>query len=146
MTGIKITVPGRPVAKNRPRFFRRGNHVGVYSDQTTEEGRWIVLANSQIDGRVTDVAVHLDMVFVLPRPKGHYGTGRNAGKLKASAPSHPKGRPDIDNYIKFVMDCINGMGKVWKDDSQVVSINALKRYGETPKTIISIYEAENETA
>ena len=63
---IKITIPGKPIAKARPRFYRRGKGVGVYSDQTTEEGRWIVLANSQIDGRVTDVAVHLDMVFVLP--------------------------------------------------------------------------------
>ena len=141
MTGIKITISGKPIAKARPRFYRRGKGVGVYSDQQTEEGRWIVLANTQVAGRVTDVAIHLDMVFVLPRPKGHYGTGRNAGKVKDSAPKYPKGRPDIDNYIKFSMDCINGMGKVWKDDSQVVSINALKRYGENPRTEIEIGEA-----
>ena len=137
---LKIVIPGRPIAKNRPRFFRRGKGVGVYSDQEAEAKRWIVLANSQIDGRVTDVPVHLDMVFVLPRPKGHYGTGRNAGKIKDSSPSHPKGRPDIDNYIKFCMDCINGTGKVWKDDSQVVSMVAVKRYGETPRTEIEISE------
>ncbi len=138
---MKIVIPGRPIAKKRPRFYRRGNHVGVYSDQQTEEGRWIVLANAQIQSRITEVAIRLDMTFVLPRPKGHYGTGRNAGKLKASAPRHPKGRSDLDNYVKFCMDCITGMGKVWKDDSQVVSLTAVKRYGEQPRTEIEVIEA-----
>jgi Holliday junction resolvase RusA-like endonuclease len=138
---MKIVILGKPIAKKRPRFYRRGKGVGVYNDQETEEGRWIVLANTQIDGQVTEVGIHLDMTFILPRPKGHYGTGRNAGKLKPSAPLNPKGRPDIDNYIKFCMDCINGTGKVWKDDSQVVSLTAIKQYGENPKTVIEIIEA-----
>ena len=138
---MKIIIPGKPISKARPRFFRRGNFVGTYNSQETEEGRWIVLANSQIDGKVTEVAIHLDMTFVLPRPKSHYGTGRNAGKVKPNAPSDPKGRPDIDNYIKFAMDCINGTGKVWKDDSQVVSLTAVKEYGETPKTVIEVIES-----
>ena len=137
---MKITIPGRPVAQARPRFYKRGNHVGVYSTQTTEAGRWVVLANSQTQGKITEVAIHLDMVFVLPRPKGHYGTGRNAGKIKDSAPKYPVGRPDTDNYIKFVMDCITSMGQVWKDDSQVVSMVAEKRYGENPRTEIEITE------
>ena len=137
---MEITIPGRPIATARPRFYKRGNHVGVYSTQTTEAGRWVVLANSQVQGKITEVAVHLDMVFVLQRPKGHYGTGRNAGKIKDSAPRHPKGRPDIDNYIKFCMDCITSMGQVWKDDSQVVSMVAVKRYGENPRTEIEITE------
>ena len=100
----------------------------------------MLLANSQIDGHVTEVPVRVDMVFVLPRPKSHFGTGRNAGKLKQSAPTYPKSRPDIDNYCKWVLDCINGTGGVWKDDSQVVSMSATKIYGEQPETIIEIAE------
>ena len=138
---MRIVISGKPIAQARPRFYRRGNHVGTYSSQETESGRWIVLANAQVKGAVTEVAIHLDMVFVLPRPKGHYGTGRNSGKLKWSAPPHPKGRSDLDNYVKFVMDCVTGMGCVWKDDSQVVSLTAVKRYGERPRTEIEITEA-----
>ena len=138
---MRIVISGKPIAQARPRFYRRGNHVGTYSSQETESGRWIVLANAQVKGAVTEVAIHLDMVFVLPRPKGHYGTGRNSGKLKSSAPPHPKGRSDLDNYVKFVMDCVTGMGCVWKDDSQVVSMTAVKRYGGRPRTEIEITEA-----
>ena len=139
---MKITIPGKPIAQQRPRFYRRGNHVGTYSAQESEAGKWMLLANSQIDGRITDAPVRVDMVFVLPRPKSHYGTGRNAGALKSSAPIRPQGRPDIDNYCKWVLDCINSTGGVWKDDSQVVSISAVKRYGETPRTEIEISEMQ----
>jgi len=139
---MKIVIPGKPVAQQRPRFYRRGNHVGTYSAQETDAGRWMLLANSQIDGRVTEVPVKVDMVFVLPRPKGHYGTGRNAGKLKSSAPDYPKSRPDIDNYCKWVLDCLNSTGGVWKDDSQVVSMTAEKVYGENPETVIEITEID----
>ena len=138
---MRIVVDGKPIAQARPRFYRRGNHVGTYSAQESEAGRWVVLANSQIDGKITEVAVDVDMTFVLARPKGHYGTGRNAGKLKPSAPKYPKSRPDIDNYCKWVLDCLNSTGNVWKDDSQVVSMTAVKRYGGRPRTEIEITEA-----
>ncbi len=138
---MRITIPGKPIAQQRPRFYRRGNHVGTYSAQETEAGRWVVLANSQVEGKITEVAVNVDMVFVLARPKGHYGSGRNAGKLKPSAPKYPKSRPDIDNYCKWVLDCLNSTGSVWKDDSQVVAMTAVKRYGEQPRTEIEVIEA-----
>lgn len=45
-------------------------------------------------------------------------------------------RPDLDNLIKFVKDCLNGV--VYQDDSQVFSIQAEKRYSEDPKTEVFI--------
>ena len=53
-------------------------------------------------------------------------------------PHYCKTRPDIDNYIKFVMDCLNGL--VYKDDSQVVDIYSNKLYATNPQTIIIIKE------
>lgn len=35
-------------------------------------------------------------------------------------------KPDIDNLVKGVMDAMNGL--VYKDDNQVISINAIKKY------------------
>jgi Holliday junction resolvase RusA-like endonuclease len=49
---------------------------------------------------------------------------------------HPITRPDLDNYNKFLSDCLNGI--VWEDDSQVVELNAKKLYGEKEKTLIRI--------
>ena len=80
--------------------------------------------------------IYIQLWYGLPRPKSHYGTGRNSGKLKGSAPKYPGKKPDIDNYEKFVFDCLNGV--VYRDDSQVVSCRHDKRYSENPRTEIEI--------
>ena len=38
-------------------------------------------------GDMLDGPVSVTVDFYLPRPKSHYGTGRNAGALKPSAPA-----------------------------------------------------------
>jgi Holliday junction resolvase RusA-like endonuclease len=66
--------------------------------------------------------VAISMCFSLPRPKSHFG----AKGLKTSAPVHHSGKPDADNLAKLVMDQITKSGRVWRDDSQVVSLTAHK--------------------
>jgi hypothetical protein len=65
--------------------------------------------------------------FRLARPKGHYGTGRNAGQLRRSAPVAPDTKPDIDKLVRSTLD---GMGEagVWRDDAQVVGLCVVKDY------------------
>jgi len=63
-------------------------------------------------------AVRLSLVFFRPRPKGHFGTGRNAGKLKTSAEDYPIQRPDVLKLARAVEDALTGV--IWRDDSQVV--------------------------
>lgn len=55
-------------------------------------------------------------------------------------------KPDIDNYLKYILDCMSGI--VFKDDAQVWSISAKKVYGVEPCTEIFVYsgdEKENES-
>ena len=136
---MPIIIPGIPIAKKRPRFARRGKFVTTYSDQQTEEGRFYLEAKQQICCKALNgTPVHIKLTFEMPRPKSHYGTGRNAGKLKPSAPEEHTSKPDLDNLIKFVFDCLNGLA--WVDDTQVIGMSAEKIYaldGE-PKTIIGI--------
>ena len=82
--------------------------------------------------------VSLRIVFLKPRPKGHYGTGRNAGKLKESAPEWPTTRPDTLKLARAVEDALTGV--IWQDDSQVVAHDMAKRWGERFSTIITINE------
>ncbi len=134
MAFYSITVYGKPIAKARPRFYRRGKFVGTYNTQETEEGRFLLMASGQVD-QVIEGPVSVSCTFFLPRPRGHYGTGKNAGVLKTSAPQHHTGKPDVDNMVKFVLDCLNGVA--WKDDGQVVKIVGKKVYGE-PRTVVDI--------
>jgi len=121
-----IRIPGNPIAKKRPRFARRGKFVTTYSDQQTEEGKAMAIILSQLSGKPTSEPVQIEFVFRMARPKGHYGSGKNCGNLKPSAPVHHTAKPDVDNLIKFYMDCLNGLA--WVDDSQVIRIGASKVY------------------
>ena len=53
----------------------------------------------QYKGEPIAEAVALDVTFILPRAKNHYGTGRNATKLKPSAPTHHTKTPDLDKLL-----------------------------------------------
>ncbi|MFI6248978.1 RusA family crossover junction endodeoxyribonuclease [Streptomyces sp. NPDC051016] len=72
-------------------------------------------------------AVRLEVVFTLPRPKSHFGTGKNAGLVKASAPQYPIGKPDTDKLLRSTQDALKDAG-VLLDDSVVTDTVAAKRY------------------
>jgi crossover junction endodeoxyribonuclease RusA len=86
------------------------------------------------------VSVHLG--FELPRPIGHYGTGRNAGQIRQSAPPEPTVMPDLDKLVRCVCDALTDAG-VWKDDAQVVQLIAAKRYAKSqPGVRIQVQEVQ----
>jgi len=78
----------------------------------------------------------MELRFVLPRPKGHFGTGRNATKLKASAPAWPDKKPDCTKLVRAVEDALTGI--VWRDDAQIVNQFVEKQYGEPARVEILI--------
>ena len=82
--------------------------------------------------------VQVTVKFTLPRPQGHYGTGRHATTIRPSAPRWPHRKPDLDKLIRAVLDGITQGGAI-ADDAQVVRIAAQKTYG-TPGAVITIEE------
>jgi Holliday junction resolvase RusA-like endonuclease len=86
--------------------------------------------------------VGLDITFLMPRPKGHYGTGRNAGVLKDSAPKRPTTKPDIDKLMRSTLDALRDVG-VYVDDSQVVTLTGRKVYANgAPGAHIHIFTGD----
>ena len=65
---------------------------------------------------ITD-PIELSVRFYFNRPKGHYRTGRYAGKLKDSAPRIHAQSPDLAKLIRCLEDAITGA--VWQDDRLV---------------------------
>ena len=141
---LKIIIPGTPISKHRPRFARRGKFATTYSDQVTEEGKTFLHIKEQVNGhKPFKGAVSVQSVFYMPRPKAHFGTGRNEGKLKPSAPQYHTNKPDVDNFLKFYFDIMNDL--VWHDDSQVVSEYSEKKYcgpGEQARVEIGVMELQ----
>lgn len=133
---ITLIIAGKPIAKARPRFYRRGKHVGTYNSQETEEGRFMLECQSQLKGYTlptlpTTRPVSLYVRFEMPIPKSYSKKKRQA--ITDGSLQHVK-RPDLDNMLKFIKDCLNGLA--WRDDSQVISVNMAKEYAAEPKTVI----------
>jgi Holliday junction resolvase RusA-like endonuclease len=82
--------------------------------------------------------VALSVVFTLKRPKGHFGTGRNARDVKASAPAFPCVKPDTTKLLRAVEDACTGI--VWNDDAQVIEQSAMKSYGTREGVRVAVWE------
>lgn len=99
-------------------------------------------ARAELDGRpplFVGQAVLLVITFFLPRPASHYGTGRNAGVLRASSPAYPISKPDYDKLARSTSDALTAI--VWDDDSRVVEALIRKRFapiGEEPGATIVV--------
>ena len=135
MPEINVTIAGAPIAKRRPRFARRGKFTTTYSDQVTEEGKFIILAQQQIKRTAPQgKPVSLKCNFVFPFPASI--TKKAKREIEERDNAHVK-RPDADNCLKFIKDCLNGIA--WHDDSQVYAVQCWKIYGDRPRTELSIY-------
>lgn len=55
--------------------------------------------------------------FYFMRPSSHFGSGRNADKLKPSAPAVHAQSPDLAKLLRSLEDALTGV--VWKDDKLV---------------------------
>src|SRR4030042_1191031 len=130
---ITLTIPGAPIAKQRPRFARVGKFVRTYDPQETEEGRFLFEIQKQWARPPIETPVKVRCSFEMPIPKST--SGKKAWAMLKEEIKHTK-KPDIDNLVKFSCDCLNGV--VWKDDSQIVYLAGGKFYSEEPKTIIML--------
>lgn len=128
-----IEIPGKPIAKKRPRFVRRGNFVGTYNAQETEEGRFLWEVKQRWQGEPLGGPLRLMLEFIMPIPSSL--PKKKIAAMEEGADWHFK-KPDLDNLVKFVKDCLNGV--VWIDDSQVCDLHSEKRYGARPLTRISV--------
>ena len=55
----------------------------------------------------------------------------------------PVTKPDLSNYVKQIEDCLTTM-KFWRDDSQVVKLEPVKKYSDSPCWDITLIELDNE--
>lgn len=138
MNEIRIEIPGVPVSKKRPRFFRRGNHVGTYNPQECEESKTMWHIAQAMQGRKPfEGPLEIWMTFFLPIPDSMPKFKR---KVIEANPAHTK-KPDLDNLIKHILDAANGV--LFVDDRQIHAIHCSKEYSHEPKTrVLVLWETE----
>lgn len=90
-------------------------------------------------GEPWDCPIKLSIAFVMPRPKGHFRTGKNSGKLRESAPCTPIVKPDLLKLARAVEDALTGV--LYRDDSLIVDEYLSKSYGLCPGARIELTES-----
>ena len=125
-----FVIPGKPVAKGRPRFAMRGIKAIAYTPDRTKQ--WEKAAKRIIKavmkgGPPMEGPVYVCCEIYMPKPK----------KMTRS---HHTIKPDIDNFVKNAFDAMNGI--VFIDDAQITRITAFKEYSDDPRVVIHVSEIE----
>ena len=129
-----IVVRGKPAPQGSKVSFRNG--------YMKEASQFLIPWRNQIvsacieqkinNGEIIEQPVEIFIDFLFHRPQTHYGTGRNEGNLKSSAPTYPITRStgDIDKLCRSTLDGLSvpSGGILLKDDSLVVRLKAVKSF------------------
>lgn len=152
METIEFFVPGIAKTAGSKRAFvnkKTGKMIVTHDNPKTkiwmDSVKWFA---SKVADRMCLVneAVSLCLIFYRDRPKGHYGSGRNANSLKSSAPKNPITKPDSLKLGRAVEDALTGI--ILKDDSIVCHHDIKKVYcenGQKPGVKIIIRPLQNQT-
>jgi Holliday junction resolvase RusA-like endonuclease len=135
-----FTVFGRPQPKGSKKQFRWTPREGgginsrlVESNEATLRPWMTAISATAAErwtGELMTGPVGIELLFCFARPRGHYGTGRNAGVVRNAAPAQMAVKPDVDKLVRTALDALTGI--LFRDDAQVVELRARKQYG-TPE-------------
>lgn len=137
---ISFTVPGAPVPKGRPKARvvkgAGGGFAQIYTDAKTREyetrvGQWArkaMTGQRPIEGPCSLTVI---FYFQLPKSRPRYQfEAMRRGELPCT------NQVDLDNCLKAVQDGMNEI--VFKDDRQIVSVVAHKRWADEPRVLVRV--------
>lgn len=139
---IKLVILGEPKSQKRPKFQHKdkdGNalpYVHTYDPSSPDKFSIRLIVQQQAPEQPLRGPIRVDCYFYYGYLKGHYGSGRNADKLKESAPLWKDTGKDRDNCDKLILDALTGIFFV--NDSQICDGRIIKQYSEKPRTEIYI--------
>ena len=126
MRELSFFVDGAPKPQARPRAFRRGKHIAMYSPKSDWKKSVTFYAGQH--GHLNG-SLKVELHFLFKRPKSHYRTGKNSHILKDSAPYDMTNKPDLDNLAKAIYDACQDGGLI-ADDSYIIESHCKKSYHE----------------
>lgn len=137
----KFTVPGEPTGKGRPRFSKQGDFIRTYTPEKTVS--YENLVKLEYERQCGGEPFQKDMPLFI-RIDAFYPIPKSASKKKTAEMLEnrlrPTKKPDADNVLKIIADSLNGIA--YHDDSQIVSCEMHKYYGEIPRINITIRSEE----
>ena len=130
---LLINVVGKPAPQGSKVRTRYGmKEASTFVAPWRNQGVSACIEQFINEGEVITEPVKVDISFTFFRPKSHFGTGKNEGLLKPSAPQFPTSKliGDIDKLCRSTLDglSVSSGGILLKDDSLVMQLVAEKFY------------------
>lgn len=137
LASVSIIIPGDPVGKGRPRFFR-GRAVTPagtrdYERRIADAGEEAAAKHGKFQN---GQALGMQVVARMPIPASWSARKRQQAVEQAMRPTS---KPDLDNILKAAADGLNGV--LYLDDAQIVEARITKIFHEEPALIITISAA-----
>ena len=137
---ISFWVPGIPQPGGSKKGFYSAKLGRVIITEDAKHNKtWrasVVQCAAEVAKEILEGPLKVRFEFYFVRPKGHYGSGKNVGVRKSSAPAFPAGRPDTTKLIRSTEDALKGV--LWRDDSQIVTQYGSKRYAPQAGAMIHV--------
>lgn len=135
---VQLVINEIPKPQPRPRITVRGKYAHAYEPKSITEYKRLVAGKYRSEHKQQlplTGALSVDVRFYRPIQKSISKIERQRRLLGQSLPTV---KPDIDNYVKAILDALNGLA--FKDDSQIAVLYARKLYSDNPRTEIEITE------
>ena len=114
------------------RYNRRTGRYFMGSKLKAQHDQFILMMKKYKPKEPSDKPIRLliCLYFDIKQPKKLWGTYKTT-------------RPDCDNYVKELTDCMTEVG-FWEDDAQVVDLHVIKRFAEKATIYIQLEELDDE--
>lgn len=146
---VVVRLMGIPQGKGRPRFSTFGGFTRVFTPKATvnyenQLKQEAILGMAGLEPLDEPLSVIYRAYMPIPASFSRAKrTAAIAGELMHT------GRPDLDNLLK-TLDALNYLPPrfkgdkekrpiIWRDDSQIVSLQAMKLYAEQPRVVIAVF-------
>lgn len=134
---IQFFVPGVPVPQGSKSLSMKGGRAVMFDHNSAALKSWRNIVHfTGVSYRNNRCPVYTNVKMTLifymgERPKTHY---TKTGKQSKQYREYPNVKPDIDKLIRSILDALTGV--FYRDDSQVIQINASKLYGQSGVKIL----------
>ena len=131
---ISQTFDINPVPAARPRVSRWSTY---YPKKYTQFKKDMEALTGELDTTPCENLVCVSLEFMIKIPQSWSKKKRLAGEN-----TYCNNNSDIDNYIKAILDSLNGVYFI--DDRQVVEVFAIKKYSNEPRILFKMMEMNND--
>lgn len=132
---LKLVISQEPIAKARHRHYYSGGRVITFDPQAkdVDRAKRDLLFQMRENGfnLAQDEALSMSLTTYSQIPRSWPKRRQNASEGQPCL-----ARPDLDNYVKFYSDVLNGIA--YDDDRQITRLWAEKLYSDKPRVEIVI--------